>query len=51
MMLWVNGDDLPAATSNQQHPVQSLYEDLQELHVWPQSEGEVWRTAVHEGDI
>lgn len=33
MMLRVNGDDLPAATSDQQHPLQSLCEDLQELHV------------------
>lgn len=36
MMLRVNGDDLPAATSDQQHPLQSLCEDLQELHVWTQ---------------
>lgn len=30
----VYGDDLAAATADQQDPVKTLCEDLQELHVW-----------------
>jgi len=31
--LGVDGDDLTAAAPNQEDPVQTLQEDLQELHV------------------
>lgn len=30
----VDGDDLAAASADQQDPVEALCEDLQELHVW-----------------
>lgn len=30
----VDGDDLAAASADQEDPVETLREDLQELHVW-----------------
>lgn len=38
-VLRVNSDDLSAPTSDQQYPIQSLCQDLQELHVWHHSKG------------
>lgn len=35
--LGVDGDDLPATTPDQEHPVQPLGQDLEKLHVWAQS--------------
>lgn len=42
--LRVNGDNFTATTSHQQDPVQTLHENLQELHVWEDSSQGVKQT-------
>lgn len=46
--LGVDGDDFTATTSNQEDPIQTLEENLQELHVWENSSQGKAHTQAHQ---
>lgn len=43
--LRINGNDFTAPASDQEHPVQTLHEDLEELHIWRPSQGAEHKTT------
>lgn len=46
--LGVDGDDFTATASNQEDPIQTLEENLQELHVWENSSQGKAHTQAHQ---